>query len=743
MRQNTTNVDAVVHSLWFPSPEKGVPTINHLCRLYSRYLSAQGTRADTYPEWKARVFTEAEQADPTISGETALSAAGDGIPNILKYAFGIDPHIDGSLALPKISTVEVADPSTGVTTRYPVLSYQTPSANPVSDLYFVPEASIDLQTWVRGDAIFDSPSTENGGDAATISIRTLSPLSTTSTFLRLRVIEGQILPDDWQQTHFGSTGIDPNDDPDGDGKTNFDEFLHGTDPNDYYEGRIPTLQVVSGNGQRGFPSRFLPFPVLVRVSYQGTPLANAPVHVSVTAGGAQISATSSPPSSASLDQRADSNGLVTIYVQLGAAQHELSRISATAANQTKDVTETSLGAISSKVAAGDNHSLAIDPNGAVWVWGDNSNGQLGDGTYNSRNAPFQNPALGNVVDIAGGEYHSVAVEADGTVWAWVLNWNGQLGDSTTDDHLFPNQVPSFIGAIAACAGAYHTIALRADGTVWAWGSNSEGQLGNGTTNDSLVPVQVVTESGAALTQVIGIAAGYYHNLAVEADGTVWAWGGNGDGELGDGTYDDHHAAVQVVGLTNATLVRAGAYHSIALISDASGSAAPKRGATTIADPDSSTVWAWGADFLAQLGNNNYEDSAVPIPVGSLAGIVDLSAGWAHCLALSSDGTVIGWGSDGSGEATGDSNGPVESPTLVAGLSSIVSIAAGDSHSLGYSSNNLIYSWGGNGDGQLGRASDQYASPPTPTDKDTNHVGLPDWWQLQVLRLSRRGSKCRP
>ena len=150
---------------------------------------AAGGGADTYQEWKTRVFSEAEQADPAVSGETALSPAGDGIPNLLKYAFGIDPHISGSFLLPSISLVTVADPVTGTPSQYPAISYQTSSSNPPVDLYFVPEISLDLVSWVRGDLVFTAASFSNGvnpGDPDTTRVVAASSLAGTPTsFLRL------------------------------------------------------------------------------------------------------------------------------------------------------------------------------------------------------------------------------------------------------------------------------------------------------------------------------------------------------------------------------------------------------------------------------------------------------------------------------------------------------------------------------------------------------------------------------
>ena len=333
---------------------------------------------------------------------------------------------------------------------------------------------------------------------------------------------------------------------------------------------------------------------------------------------------------------------------LGPAESETNLIQAHAASQSVTFTENSLVRTKAKVVAGSYHSLELDADGTVWTWGDNSQGQLGDGTDVSRTVPFQNALLDDVVDLAGGAEHTAAVKSDGTVWAWGANWSGQLGDGTTDQHFVPSQVPYFSGAIAVSAGAFHTIALRADGTVWGWGYNSDGELGNNSTDDSLVPVEVVTESGDPLTGVTAIAAGDEHNLAIRSDGTVWTWGANWNGQLGDGTYDNRYFAAQVPGLSNVALARAGAQHSIVV-----GSNTVPQGASSLSQADvlqneatSPSVWGWGYNRYAQLGNYSGRNSNVPVLVEGLQDVVDLAAGGDHNLALRSGGTVLGWGSNG-------------------------------------------------------------------------------------------------
>ena len=140
--------------------------------------------------------------------------------------------------------------------------------------------------------------------------------------------------------------------------------------------------------------------------------------------------------------------------------------------------------------------------------------------------------LTDVIRISAGYYHSLALKSDGTAWAWGDNDNGQLGDGTTDQRLTPVQVDTSELFVSISAGGFHSLALKADGTVWGWGNNDYGQLGDGTTDQRLTPVQ--TNTSEVFT---AISAGGFHSLALKSDGTAWAWGDNGNGQLGDGTTD--------------------------------------------------------------------------------------------------------------------------------------------------------------------------------------------------------------
>jgi alpha-tubulin suppressor-like RCC1 family protein len=271
------------------------------------------------------------------------------------------------------------------------------------------------------------------------------------------------------------------------------------------------------------------------------------------------------------------------------------------------------------IAAGWNQTLALKSDGTVWAWGINTYGQVGDGTLVERHTPVQVSGLGSVTAIAAGGYHSLALKSDGSVWAWGWNVGGAIGDGTTINRSTPVQVSALSGVTAIAAGAYHSLARKSDGTVWIWGMNQYGQLGDGTTTGRALPVQV-----SGLTGVSAIAASVYQNLALKSDGTVRAWGYNGNGQLGDGTIINRATPVQVSGLTDATALSAGFYHSLAL-------------------KNNGTVWAWGSNELGQLGDGTGISHLTPVQVSGISGVSAIAGGNYHSMALKGDGTVWSWG----------------------------------------------------------------------------------------------------
>jgi uncharacterized repeat protein (TIGR02543 family) len=243
--------------------------------------------------------------------------------------------------------------------------------------------------------------------------------------------------------------------------------------------------------------------------------------------------------------------------------------------------------------------------------------------------------------------------------------------------ILSSQQPSTVQVSQVSAGLYHTVAVKSDGTVWAWGYNNSGQIGDGTTTDRLTPVQV-----SGLTGVIAVSAGDSHTVAVKSDGTVWAWGWNSAGQLGDGTITDRMTPVQVAGLTGVFSVSASHYHTVAVKSDG-------------------TVWAWGANNYGQIGDGTTAHRLTPVQVSGLTGVIAVSAGSDHAVALKSDGTVWAWGRNTEGQLGDGTMGYRMTPVQVVGLTGVFAVSAGFYNTFAVKSDGTVWAWGWNNLGQLG------------------------------------------
>jgi alpha-tubulin suppressor-like RCC1 family protein len=301
---------------------------------------------------------------------------------------------------------------------------------------------------------------------------------------------------------------------------------------------------------------------------------------------------------------------------------------------------------------GGNFSLALAADGTLWGWGANVVGQLGVPGPSSTLTPIPAAAgLSPVKQMAAGNGFALAVKADGTVWAWGDGGAGQLGmpgNFPFGPHsATPVEIPGLSDVVMVAAGAAHCLALASDGSVWAWGYNALGQLGSAPGSPNHVPAEV-----PGLNGVVAIAAGSSHGLAVRSDGSVWAWGNNEHGQLGKPVQAGAFAQPQpdqVAGIADATSVDGGAEHSIVLKADG-------------------TVWSFGENNLGQLGDGTYADRDVAAAVAGLTGVVQVAAGGGHNLALATGGVLWGWGHNywgQVGDGTAQWPGPA-SPVQVVG-----------------------------------------------------------------------------
>jgi alpha-tubulin suppressor-like RCC1 family protein len=274
--------------------------------------------------------------------------------------------------------------------------------------------------------------------------------------------------------------------------------------------------------------------------------------------------------------------------------------------------------------------------------------------------------------ISGGGYHSLLICNDGTVKGWGSNANGQLAVNVNT--LTYSNVPIVVNGLsgtitAVSAGGDHSLALKNDGTVWAWGYNLYGQLGNNSNTDSDVPVQV-----SGLTGVIAISAGTYHSMALKGDGSVWTWGSNSNGQLGDSTINNSIVPIQTYSLTGITAISAGGYHSMALKND-------------------STVWSWGSNYNGQLGVGTYYDSIYPCKAPSLSKIIEIDAGNSHSLAVKSNGKVMAWGYNVYGQLGDGTQNQSNVPLTAAVLSNVIKVSAGANFNLALKNDSTVWKWG--------------------------------------------------
>jgi len=356
-----------------------------------------------------------------------------------------------------------------------------------------------------------------------------------------------------------------------------------------------------------------------------------------------------------------------------------------------------------------------------FAWGKNNNGQLGDNSTTPRASPVTVSAAGvlagkTIFAMASGDMHSLALCSDGTLAAWGDNSAGQLGDGTTTQRLIPGAIP-VLGTplagktiVAIAASGRQNLALCSDGTLTAWGDNTYGQLGDDSTTQSSMPVSVNTAGVLSGKTIVSVAAGKQHCLALCSDGTLVSWGDNGSGQLGDGTTTQRNAPV-LVATAGTTLegrtvaaIAAGAHHNLVQCTDGG-------------------LAAWGWNYYGNLGDGSYTQRNAPVTVITggtpLSGktVVSIAAGYLHNLALCSDGTLAIWGNNanaqlGNGSTSGSATVPTAITTAGTALAgkTVTAVTAGGFYSLALCSDGTMAGWGRNNSGQIG--NNTFLSPQT-------------------------------
>jgi alpha-tubulin suppressor-like RCC1 family protein len=312
-------------------------------------------------------------------------------------------------------------------------------------------------------------------------------------------------------------------------------------------------------------------------------------------------------------------------------------------------------------------SMATKNDGTLWIWGYNTVGQLGLGNTVNVSSPVQVGALTNWSNLTGGSEFSVATKTDGTLWSWGKNNNGQLGQNLTHytNISSPTQAGSLTNWSVVKSGNESTYSIKTDGTLWSWGANSQGQLGQNinTSIKRSSPVQI-----GALTTWLKAAAGRYQAFAIKTDGTLWAWGDNRQGQLGLNSQQAYGAQnrsspAQVGALTTWLDVASGNYHAVATRTDG-------------------TLWSWGRNGDGQLGQNNTDNRSSPVQVGAGANWYKVSCGFAFTVVSKTDGTLWAFGRNDFGGALGVNNTiNYSSPVQIGSLNNWLNFSCGFDHTL--------------------------------------------------------------
>jgi alpha-tubulin suppressor-like RCC1 family protein len=369
-----------------------------------------------------------------------------------------------------------------------------------------------------------------------------------------------------------------------------------------------------------------------------------------------------------------------------------------------------------QISAGTGFILAINTNGTLWSWGNNNAGQLGVSSTTNSISPrlVSGPAGTSWAAIAAGSSHSLGITTTGRLYGWGYNLFGQVGNFSSSNVSSPVLLTpggQLLSWASVTAGGTHSLAITTTGRLYGWGANSTGQVGDTTTSNRSSPVLV---SGPATTSWSTIGAGSGHSLGITATGQLYAWGNNGNGQLGILLTNNRAGPELVSGpaTTSWAAIQGGAFHTLAI--------------TTTGE-----LFAWGANSNGQLGDSTTVDKSSPILVSGPVNTSwsSVSSGSQHSLAIATTGRLYAWGSNTSGQLGDNTLTAVSSPILVSGPAATSWIAvSGYNNSTGtwaLTSGNILWGWGSNTTEVLGIATN-VSSP--------QQVGTSSW-----IAISTKGS----
>ncbi|HRE62513.1 MAG TPA: hypothetical protein PKU77_01920, partial [Ferruginibacter sp.] len=327
-----------------------------------------------------------------------------------------------------------------------------------------------------------------------------------------------------------------------------------------------------------------------------------------------------------------------------------------------------------QISSGHLNNLIIKSNGSLWGWGSNSSGELGDGTQVDKLIPSQVGTETNWRNVKTYSAMSVGIKQDGTLWAWGNNQNQALGSgSSTPMYQTTPLLISNDGKwmdIASSQNGFCSMMIKADGTLWGWGLNQYGELGNGTTTQLFTPTQIGTDTWKA------VSIGNTHSLGIKSNGTLWAWGMGGAGELGTGIdYAQSLEPTQVGTSAGWVAIQAGQGYSIALTVNG-------------------ILWTWGNGWYGTLGNGSHTNVNIPTFISLDGYWKNINTAGSFVTALKSNGQLWGWGANNSFQLT-NPPGPTNIPIQLSPDEDWINTGAGSSFTTALHSNGIICAVGSN------------------------------------------------
>ncbi|HVM66199.1 MAG TPA: EGF domain-containing protein, partial [Acidimicrobiales bacterium] len=358
-----------------------------------------------------------------------------------------------------------------------------------------------------------------------------------------------------------------------------------------------------------------------------------------------------------------------------------------------------------KLAAGPSHTCAVVADHSLWCWGAGSSGQLGDWNNASAASPTRVGSETTWASVATGASHTCAVKLDGSLWCFGDDGNSQLGDGQNVAKQTPNLIAAGTTWSTIAAGNAQTCGIKPDQTLWCWGYNGYGQLGVGNTQNQATPTQVGTASDWSY-----VSPGSYHTCGLRSSAgasTLWCWGYDADGELGNGSTTQSPVPVQVGVATDWVTVKAGTYHTCGIRSSSG----------------QRTVWCWGDNVDGEIGDFTTVSRTQPTQVGAFANVADVVVmDYSTCITLQ-DGSAYCWGDNTYGQlGTGLPDRLTSPAPMVAATPMLVSLYGQGVRACGLRSDGTAWCWGSNANGQLGDGTTTNRPGPVqvgkaPTDID--------------------------